>query len=64
MNRITSGLILIIVLAISAFSQPSPTLTIINQTEESATVRIVGPTTRNLEVASGARGITSVSGGT
>jgi hypothetical protein len=54
---------LLLNLALSAVAQTSPTLTVVNQAGDGATVRVVGPTSGYLEVAAGASRTVAVSGG-
>jgi len=56
-----AGLLLMLVAA--ALAQNSPTLTVINNARDAASVRVVGPSPGSLEVASGTSQTVAVSGG-
>lgn len=64
MNRIFSATVLVGLVALSALAQTSPTLTIVNQAGDPATVHIVGPSAGYIDVSSGATKTVSISGGT
>jgi hypothetical protein len=65
MNRIAVNITLLLLsLGVAAMAQNTPTLTVINQASDSASVRVVGPTAGYLQVASGMSHTVAVSGGT
>jgi hypothetical protein len=63
MNRIVSVLLALFGIAIAAAVQNSPTLTIINQAQDPANVRVLGPTAGYLSISSGSSRTLNVSGG-